>query len=77
MTAPLVHLRTRAPSRRVDLQIDGQSVTALEGTTILDACRQRGNELPTLCYLDTLHPVNACRVCVVEVEGSRVLVPSC
>ena len=38
---------------------------------------QIGIEIPTLCFLDTLHPVNACRVCVVEVEGARVLVPSC
>ena len=48
-----------------------------EGTTILEACRAQGKEIPTLCYLETLHPVNVCRVCVVEVEGSRVLVPSC
>ena len=41
------------------------------------ACREIGIEIPTLCFLETLHPVNACRVCVVEVEGARVLVPSC
>jgi len=77
MSAPLVQLRTRAPRRNVELQIDGDKVSVPEGTTILDACQQRGETLPTLCYLETLHPVNACRVCVVEVEGSRVLVPSC
>jgi len=65
------------PRRMVQLTIDGNTVEAPEGTTIYEACRQRGNTLPTLCYLDTLHPVNVCRVCVVEVEGSRVLVPSC
>jgi predicted molibdopterin-dependent oxidoreductase YjgC len=65
------------PRRMVELTIDGEQVQAPEGTTIYEACRQRGNTLPTLCYLETLHPVNACRVCVVEVEGSRVLVPSC
>jgi predicted molibdopterin-dependent oxidoreductase YjgC len=68
------------PARRtVELTIDGEKVRATEGSTILDACRQRekGSSIPTLCYLDTLHPVNVCRVCVVEVEGSRVLVPSC
>jgi predicted molibdopterin-dependent oxidoreductase YjgC len=48
-----------------------------EGTTILGACARVGKQIPTLCYLETLHPVNACRVCVVEVEGSRVLVPAC
>ena len=72
---PLVPLR--APLRTVELTVDGQPVRAPEGTTILEACRARGTEIPTLCYLETLHPVNACRVCVVEVEGSRVLVPSC
>lgn len=66
------------PARRtVELTIDGEKVRANEGSTILDACRQRGQTIPTLCYIDTLHPVNVCRVCVVEVEGSRVLVPSC
>jgi predicted molibdopterin-dependent oxidoreductase YjgC len=63
--------------RMVEIQIDGRKVQAAEGTTILDACRQLGEEVPTLCFLDTLHPVNVCRVCVVELEGSRVLVPAC
>jgi predicted molibdopterin-dependent oxidoreductase YjgC len=65
------------PKRKVELTIDGQTVSVPEGTSILDACKQIGVQIPTLCYLETLHPVNACRVCVVEVEGSRVLVPSC
>ncbi|MDA8070265.1 MAG: 2Fe-2S iron-sulfur cluster-binding protein [Actinomycetota bacterium] len=63
--------------RQVELTIDGQAVTAGEGATILEACRAAGIEVPTLCYLETLAPVNVCRVCVVEVEGSRALVPSC
>jgi predicted molibdopterin-dependent oxidoreductase YjgC len=66
-----------APRRVVDLTIDGQEVRVLEGATILDACRQLGIATPTLCYADTLTPVNVCRVCVVEVEKSRTLVPSC
>ena len=65
------------PKRKVELTIDGQTVGVPEGTTILEACKHIGLEIPTLCYLETLHPVNVCRVCVVEVEGSRVLVPSC
>ena len=64
-------------SHTVELEIDGESVRVREGATILDACRAQGRDQPTLCYGDTLTPVNACRVCVVEVEGSRVLVPSC
>jgi NADH dehydrogenase/NADH:ubiquinone oxidoreductase subunit G len=61
----------------IGLTIDGQHVSVPEGTTIYQACRSAGIEIPTLCFLETLHPVNACRVCMVEVEGSRVLVPSC
>src|SRR5262249_57421120 len=53
------------------------TVRAPEGSTLLDACRGQGCDIPTLCYGDTLTPKNACRVCMVEVEGSRVLVPSC
>jgi predicted molibdopterin-dependent oxidoreductase YjgC len=67
----------RSARRTITLTIDGQSVTVPEGTTILDAAASLGQHLPTLCYLETLHPVNACRVCVVEVENSRVLVPAC
>jgi NADH dehydrogenase/NADH:ubiquinone oxidoreductase subunit G len=61
----------------VSLTIDDQPVEVPEGTTLLEACRELGTEIPTLCYLETLHPVNVCRICVVEVEGARVLVPSC
>jgi len=67
----------RAPRRTVGLTIDGVAVSAPEGSTLLDACRSLGIDTPTLCYLETLAPVNACRVCVVEVEGARTLVPSC
>ena len=66
-----------APQRLVDLTIDGTTVRVPEGTTLLQACRQLGIDTPTLCYLENLTPVNVCRVCVVEVEGSRTLVPSC
>jgi len=85
-TGPLVQLQRptiatdrsrRTAARTVTLTIDAQSVTVPEGTTVLAACREIGVEIPTLCFLDTLHPVNACRICVVEVEGARVLVPSC
>jgi predicted molibdopterin-dependent oxidoreductase YjgC len=65
------------PQRPVELSIDGETVTVSEGTTLLEACRARGLDTPTLCYLENLTPVNVCRVCVVEVEGSRVLVPAC
>jgi predicted molibdopterin-dependent oxidoreductase YjgC len=61
----------------VALTIDGSEVTVPAGTTILQACGGRDGGIPTLCYGDTITPKNACRVCMVEVEGSRVLVPSC
>lgn len=63
--------------RTVELTIDGQKVNVVEGSTLLDACRASGKEIPTLCYGDTITPKNACRVCMVELEGSRTLVPSC
>jgi len=66
-----------APKRQVEVKINDQAVSVPEGTTILQACQGLGVEIPTLCYLRTLHPVNVCRVCVVEVEGARTLVPSC
>ncbi len=69
--------RRRAPRAQVELTIDGQRVSVSEGTTILAACAKIGIEIPTLCYLETLHPVNVCRICVVELEGARVLVPAC
>src|SRR5690349_6266715 len=56
-----------APQRgMVELKIDGQAVTVPEGSTILDAARKLGIETPTLCFLESLTPVNVCRVCVVE-----------
>ena len=66
-----------APKTMVELTVDGESVRVFEGSTILDACRKAGIDTPTLCYGDTLTPVNVCRVCVVELEGARTLVPSC
>ena len=61
----------------VALTIDGAEVVVPHGVTLLEACRAVGKDQPTLCYLETLTPVNVCRVCVVEVAGSRTLVPSC
>src|SRR5438270_1281925 len=61
----------------IELSVDGEPVRVMEGSTILDACRLRGIDTPTLCYGDTLTPVNVCRVCVVELEGARTLVPAC
>jgi NADP-reducing hydrogenase subunit HndD len=65
------------PTRLIELEVDGRAVRVPEGSTILDALRGEGVDTPTLCFADNLTPVNACRVCVVELEGSRVLVPAC
>jgi predicted molibdopterin-dependent oxidoreductase YjgC len=61
----------------VRLTVDGHDLDVRPASTILDACRRLRIDTPTLCQLDNLTPVNVCRVCVVELEGSRVLVPAC
>jgi predicted molibdopterin-dependent oxidoreductase YjgC len=66
------------PSQRsVEVTVDGAGVSVPEGSTLLDACNARGIATPTLCFAENLTPVNVCRVCVVELEGARVLVPAC
>src|SRR3990170_7671122 len=73
----MAQVRLAPPTRLVDVEIDGKTVRVPESSTLLEALRSQSIETPTLCYIENLTPVNACRVCVVEVEGSRVLVPSC
>ncbi|HXO38458.1 MAG TPA: 2Fe-2S iron-sulfur cluster-binding protein [Candidatus Acidoferrum sp.] len=63
--------------RMIEVTIDGQPVSVPEGSTILEAADKLGIDTPTLCFLESLTPVNVCRVCVVEMEGSRTLVPAC
>mgnify|MGYP001823625094 FL=1 len=66
-----------ASETAIQITIDGRPVAVPEGSTILEACRSIEQDQPTLCYLENLTPINVCRICVVEVEGSRPLVPSC
>ncbi|MGZ8634115.1 MAG: 2Fe-2S iron-sulfur cluster-binding protein, partial [Solirubrobacteraceae bacterium] len=73
----MTRTRTGAPRRTVELELNGETVQAREGMTILQVAQRQGIEIPTLCWERTLTPANACRVCVVEVKGSRMLVPSC
>lgn len=61
----------------LEFTLDGRKVKVAEGATIHGACRAQGIDTPTLCWAENLTPVNVCRVCVVEVEGARVLAPSC
>ena len=62
---------------KITLTVNGSQVNGRVGITILEVARENGIEIPTLCYLSELTPVGACRLCVVEVEGSRTLVGSC
>jgi predicted molibdopterin-dependent oxidoreductase YjgC len=75
--APVPEIPAAPTRRRIEITVDGKPVSVTEGATILDAARKLGIETPTLCFLETLTPVNVCRVCVVELEGSRTLVPAC
>jgi NADH-quinone oxidoreductase subunit G/NADP-reducing hydrogenase subunit HndD len=59
------------------LEINGRTVEAQQGDTVLAAARRAGVRIPTLCHYEGLPPSGACRMCVVEVEGQRGLVPSC
>ncbi len=61
----------------VTLRVDGREVTVPVGSTLLDATRAAGADVPVLCHAPGLDPVGVCRVCVVEVEGARVLAPAC
>jgi len=74
---PLPVLPPPRPRSTVELTIDGRAVSVPEGATLLDAARRLGIDTPTLCFLENLTPVNVCRICVVELEGSRALVPAC
>ncbi|MEW6184417.1 MAG: 2Fe-2S iron-sulfur cluster-binding protein [Thermodesulfobacteriota bacterium] len=57
--------------------IDRNQIKVGEGTTILQAAEKNGIRIPTLCYSPELKPIGVCRVCLVEVEGSRTLVAAC
>jgi len=63
----------------VSLQIDGKEVKAKEGTTVLEAAKEAGIDIPALCYHQKLAPYGACRICSVEVErkGKVQVVASC
>ncbi len=67
--------------RMVTMTVDGAEMRVPEGATILEALHSEGTpeqaDTPTLCWASNMNPINACRVCVVDVEGSRVLVPAC
>ena len=57
--------------------IDGNELTCEEGDTVLSAARRAEIEIPTLCHDDRVTPAGACRICLVEVEGSNLMQPAC
>jgi formate dehydrogenase major subunit len=61
----------------VTLTIDGRAISVEKGTTVLEAARRLGIEIPTLCHVEGFEPVAACFLCCVQVEGVRKLSPSC
>lgn len=61
----------------IKLTVDNIEVTVPEGSTLLEAARAAGIEIPTLCFLKDINEIGACRMCVCEVEGARSLVTSC
>ena len=61
----------------INLKINNVPCTVPAGSTILEAARQVGIEIPTLCYMKEINEIGACRMCVVEVKGARSLVTAC
>ncbi len=61
----------------LNIKINGMPFSVEKNTTILDACRQFGIKIPTLCFLRDINEIGACRMCMVEVKGARSLVASC
>jgi bidirectional [NiFe] hydrogenase diaphorase subunit len=65
------------PQKKFSIRIDGELVQIAEGRTILEAARESGRSIPTLCHFDGLRDIGACRLCVVEVSGVARLLPAC
>ena len=61
----------------IALTVDGREVEVAPGASLRNACAGAGVEVPTLCFNEGFAPANACRLCVVELEGARALVPAC
>jgi NADP-reducing hydrogenase subunit HndD len=61
----------------ITVKIDGKSISVPKDSTVLDAARAAGVYIPTLCHMDNLQSIGACRVCLVEIEGSRALQTAC
>jgi NADH dehydrogenase/NADH:ubiquinone oxidoreductase subunit G len=62
---------------KITLEMDGQEISVEEGSTLLEAARQNGISIPTICFHEATTANGLCRMCVVEVEGQRLLQPAC
>ena len=61
----------------IEFSLNGQTIAAAPGESILDAAKRARLPIPHLCASSTLEPAGNCRACMVEIEGERVLAPSC
>lgn len=61
----------------INLTLDGKPVSVAKGATLLEAAREAGIDIPLICYHEATSPNGLCRVCVVDVDGGRVLQPAC
>ena len=74
---PIPGVQMPRNTEAVRFTLDGESIDALPGETILEVAARHGIEIPHLCYMDGMRADGNCRACVVEIEGERVLAPSC
>lgn len=70
-------MESKTATKPISLRIDGELVAANAGDSLLNAARANGKYIPTLCYLEGLSAVGACRLCVVELAGTDRLLPAC
>src|SRR5436190_22231151 len=66
-----------ANAETIDFKLNGETISAHAGETIIQAARRHGVEIPHLCYKEGYRPDGNCRACMVEIKGERVLAPSC
>ncbi len=69
--------RTGRQAETIDFKLNGETISALAGETIIQAAKRHGVDIPHLCYKEGYRPDGNCRACVVEIKGERVLAPSC
>src|SRR5438552_2223211 len=66
-----------AKPETIEFKLNGDTVSALAGETIIQAAVRHGVDIPHLCYTEGMRPDGNCRACMVEIKGERVLAPSC